>query len=756
MSLRQIKHIGSVGRFRACGAEGDVTFKKFTLIFGENGRGKTTLCSILRSLQTNDPDIVIGRTTLGSAKEPNIVIQFEDNSTALFKGGAWNKPNDRLRIFDAQYVAENVYFGDEIGTDQRRNLCRVMLGKDGVDLANAYDAVDDEITSKNNEIRDVRNVLVAHVPAAQLDQFIALTKDEKISEKITAKAREVEGLKEIDTLRNRALLQALDVPPVPGRLVEILGKTLEGVSRDAEAKVKKHLAEHELQEDWLATGLKRADDDCPFCGQKLKGVDLIAAYRTFFNAEYDKLRLEQEQYRALPGRHYSDDKIALLNSRLETNASGAEVWKRYVTFAEPELRNTIAPIVEAFRAEMTSLLDKKHADLLAPVRITAAYRSEFEKLTALKNEIEEYNAAVEEANKQIETFKRSATPARLASAQNELKWLQLTKKRHEKGVSDSCDKFTKLKGEKDGLDKKKVDARKKLDTYSNTVVDGYRKSINAFLKKFTAGFHLDKMKVEYSGRVPNSTFCVVINETNVDMGTGDTPLSEPSFRNTLSSGDKSTLALAFFLAQIKADADKANSIVVFDDPFNSQDQFRRTCTMGEIRRCGRDVAQVVVMSHDARFLRDLWEHDLPTDNRKALWLLAYGHRDTMIAEWSIETDTESEDAGNRRVLLSFYHDNKGSPRDVVQKLRPVVETHMKRMAPNLAKVKGLGNMLSKVRGDDAPPHLLDCYDDLDDINNYTRKYMHGEGKNPDTEPVSATELHGFVGKVLEFAGALTE
>jgi hypothetical protein len=108
------------------------------------------------------------------------------------------------------------------------------------------------------------------------------------------------------------------------------------------------------------------------------------------------------------------------------------------------------------------------------------------------------------------------------------------------------------------------------------------------------------------------------------------------------------------------------------------------------------------------------------------------------------------------VLLSFYHDNKGSPRDVVQKLRPVIETHMKRMAPNLIKVKGLGNMLGKVQEDKGPLILLDSYDDLDDINNYTRKNMHGEGKNPDTEPVSAIELHGFVGKVLEIAGALTE
>ncbi len=284
----------------------------------------------------------------------------------------------------------------------------------------------------------------------------------------------------------------------------------------------------------------------------------------------------------------------------------------------------------------------------------------------------------------------------------------------------------------------------------------YRKSINALLKTFTAGFHLDRMRVEYSGRVPNSTFCVVINDTPVDMGNSDTPIDEPSFRNTLSSGDKSTLALAFFLAQIKADPDKYECIIVFDDPFNSQDQFRRTCTMGEIRRCGRDVAQVIVMSHDSRFLRDLWDQELPTDNRKALWLLPFGHKDTVIAEWPIETDTESEDAANRRVLLSYYHESKGNPRDVIQKLRPVVETHMKRMAPQLTSIKGLGNMLGKIRDEDGPPILLDNYDAIDDINNYTRRYMHGEGKNPDTEPVHRNELEGFVGKVLVIAGALAD
>jgi wobble nucleotide-excising tRNase len=127
-------------------------------------------------------------------------------------------------------------------------------------------------------------------------------------------------------------------------------------------------------------------------------------------------------------------------------------------------------------------------------------------------------------------------------------------------LKDACDEYVKLNAEKEALDKSKAEARAKLDAYSSTVVEGYRKSINAYLTTFTAGFQLDRMRVEYSGRVPNSTFCVVINDTQVDMGNDDTPLDEPSFRNTLSAGDKSTLALAFFLAQLKADPDKGDCI----------------------------------------------------------------------------------------------------------------------------------------------------------------------------------------------------
>ena len=118
----------------------------------------------------------------------------------------------------------------------------------------------------------------------------------------------------------------------------------------------------------------------------------------------------------------------------------------------------------------------------------------------------------------------------------------------------------------------------------------------------------------------------LINNTPVDLGDTDTPLDRPSFRNTLSSGDRSTLALAFFLAQLHHDPNKAAKLVVFDDPFNSQDSFRKDCTVQKIKKCGEECAQFVVLSRDQRFLKRVWDRlqGAHSAERKCLELVRIG------------------------------------------------------------------------------------------------------------------------------------
>jgi wobble nucleotide-excising tRNase len=155
MSQRIIS-IKNVGRFRSCAAVGDVTFRRFTLIFGENARGKTTLCAILRSLSMNTPAFIVGRTTLGSMGRPEVQLLIA--SVAItFRNGAWTTAFPDIAIFDGTYVSENVFAGDVIDTEHRRNLYRVIIGAQGVTLAGRLNNLDNLLRAKNNEIRDNRD-----------------------------------------------------------------------------------------------------------------------------------------------------------------------------------------------------------------------------------------------------------------------------------------------------------------------------------------------------------------------------------------------------------------------------------------------------------------------------------------------------------------------------------------------------------------------------------------------------------------------
>ena len=129
--LKKFVTIKNVSRFKNFSARGDIELKRLSLLFAENGRGKTTLCAVLRSLQSGVGAHVIGRTTLGSTDAPEIRI-LADGRTFSFGSGAWNSTLSDIAIFDATFVSENVFSGDLVDIGHKRNLYRVIVGRDGV------------------------------------------------------------------------------------------------------------------------------------------------------------------------------------------------------------------------------------------------------------------------------------------------------------------------------------------------------------------------------------------------------------------------------------------------------------------------------------------------------------------------------------------------------------------------------------------------------------------------------------------------
>lgn len=81
----------------------------------------------------------------------------------------------------------------------------------------------------------------------------------------------------------------------------------------------------------------------------------------------------------------------------------------------------------------------------------------------------------------------------------------------------------------------------------------------------------------------------------------------PSFKNTLSTGDRNTLALAFFFTSLDQDQNLNNKIVVIDDPMTSLDEHRTLATIHEMNDLAKRVNQMIVMSHSKPFLCQLWD-----------------------------------------------------------------------------------------------------------------------------------------------------
>jgi wobble nucleotide-excising tRNase len=760
--LRKIISIKNVGRFLSSAAAGNPQLLRHVLIFGANGFGKTTLCAILRSLQSGDASGITGRKTLGGTDDPLVDI-LTDGGSAQFQGGAWSQNIPEITVFDGIFIAENVHSGDVVEIDQRRNLYRVIIGREGVTLAQDEERLASEGRAKQSEARAAERVVEALVPeGVRLNDFLKLPADPGIDAKIGAQEQVVAASRQASQIKARSAPKIIAAPAVPERFAAVLAKTLEGIAKGAEAQIATHIASHGMAEGgqaWLAQGVPyAATDTCPFCARPLGGLDLIAAYRAVFSEAYAALKTDVAMLRREIDQAFGDRAIGALETLTTQNRSDLEFWPRYCAFdaAAVTAPTGLAAAIRAVHKAGIALLDQKAQAPLDAIVSNQTFTEAIAAYNALGTAVKEYNAAVNAANTKIEATRAATGAADVATAEAVLSRMRAVKKRHEPKVVAACNTYQQLTAQKNKIDQDKAAVRVKLDECSAKMVKPYETRINEYLDAFNAGFRIAETKHVYSAGMVSSSYQLVINKTAVDLGDGKTPGHRPSFKNTLSSGDRSTLALAFFLTNLELDPGRAARIVVFDDPFNSQDAFRRLRTVHEIKRAGLDCAQVFVMSHDAGFLRQVWEK-CPSDQRVALQIAEQGVQGCKIMPFDLEDACKGRAASEMDDLIAYIASGAGKPRDIIKKMRIVLETHCRAAYPgSFAANDWLGTILEKIQtGGEAHPADA-IYSDLDLINDYSKQHHHGEDPK-DGAPVDLIdepELKGFVKLTLKIANNL--
>jgi wobble nucleotide-excising tRNase len=264
-------------------------------------------------------------------------------------------------------------------------------------------------------------------------------------------------------------------------------------------------------------------------------------------------------------------------------------------------------------------------------------------------------------------------------------------------------------------------------------------------------------RTDGKGGRASSSYQLLINEVPVELGDPSTAADEPSFRNTLSSGDRRTLALAFFITQLQLDPSAESRLVVFDDPFTSQDSSRRTCTQQQICRLAQNVKQVFVLSHEASFLLKVNEAAPNTGQVKTLQFARVGPDQTVLAEWDIAEAARSPYERDYFTLQAFLNENHRDVRAVARAIRPMLEGYLRFVCPGkFPDGEWLGDLIGRIRSADPsdPASRLGLeLEELEDINDYSKRYHHNTNPAADTEPIDDAELEAYVRRALAFVSA---
>src|SRR3989344_5434836 len=439
--LKRIQKILNIGRFANCHAAG-CEFAKETIVFGLNTQGKSTLTAIIRSIQTGNNDILIGRKTFGATSGKNVEIDFEEagvNDKYIFQNRAWNKANPNILIFDSKFIAENVFDGENITFDQQKNLNTVIIGKKGQDLNTEIIALQKQSDDFANQKGEKTREFTRHFPNHDFDRFKTLSKDANIDGKIKDKDKEIKFEREKEDIKKAIKSHIQNVSSFRFSIRDTLAKTLDVKQEEIEAHIKLHFSAEENARNFLSEGLdfikeKPANGtprNCIFCGQELgaKAESLITLYSAYFKGGYEQLQIEVNN---------AIDYFKGINFEATLEKIAADLRAKDLDIGLNESK--IAELAE-LKKQFEKELDKKR-DL--------NYAINFDSFDRLK-------AGIEKIKTDLEELETNETEAEKIRATREAK-------------------------------------RKELDEYSSAIFDTHKGTINELCKQMCADFEVEDFK----------------------------------------------------------------------------------------------------------------------------------------------------------------------------------------------------------------------------------------------------------------------
>ena len=758
--IERFEKITKIGLFEDYAHTPGCEFGAVTLVYGENGVGKSTLAAILDSLRERNAKEVIRRKSLPGDIDPVVVVRM-DGIDYSFNGKDWDAqpPYDTIDVFYPGFVTRNVHAATGVDAEHRRNLCELVLGRKAVEKVALLASADTEGRSALADLKAIEKQLeLVFKKPDTLVTFVALSHDPDIDKKLDAVRAELKEAQSKEAILKRTVPKEILLPTIPRETIaQFLERSTNVIAANVGAIVTAHIKQHldAGGEAWLGYGAKHIanDDLCPFCAQDVKPSQLVPSIRAYFSEEYKKytetIRHDGQNIRSALGspvfpqiRTGMSNQLAIAAQWVDVTTVDQIATAAMLDEAEAAWKNAanmLDPLVAGKESRPLERIDAHQADESVV---------EFERaITA----IAKVNGILTTAIKQIEMRRAALSAANVTEIESRLNRLENQKARFEPLTQDLLDKRNKLIDKRGAVDAKKVQLKKEIDEDAAKVVGKYQAGINHYLAYFGCDIRIESIEPGFPSGKASVQYTLKAHGHAIELGVSS---ASPCFETVLSDGDKYTLALSFFFARLKDHAALTGRTVVLDDPVNSLGISRRTLIEGVIRDLRQRGAQVVVLTHDERLAAMMWR-DRQLKNIASLQV-ERTRTGSRLKPWDVERATQSEYVDHYMSLVN-YLENGGDHKAPAACIRPYVEQRLRHLYPGppFETRDTLGQMIGKIRASTPGSRIFALKSklpELEAINDASLPSHHATDDVPGMPPLTPDGVRLFAHKAIDVLG----
>jgi len=563
-------------------------FKKFNLIYGWNGTGKTTLSRLFEAL--------------GGEEIDNLQYEIVTEDGCTYKQGK-SFPNS-VRVFNREYVEKNLKL-----SESKTNSISIVLGEENKVLKEKIEEdkkdLKDKILTNNNDKEELENLKkeveknyiriaksiksraidLRYSKLGNYDKTNAREDLSKLNEKNELSNEEYRDTSSRAGQSSKRIIQNIDLIKIDNNknaeIAVILSTTIESEIID-------RLKENNDISQWVEDGMQLHKDHssnlCEYCLQKIS-QDRSEALNRHFNEDYRNLKNKiNELITWLRG--VRDDAKKL---KIPDEANFNDYLQSKVELSKIEFEVTKDSLLLCIQKHEERLKEKQNKTY------QSLHTSDLIDVEDINNRIRSINAIIEdhnEANLNLEDVKEEAMckikDHLLSTVFDDIKAKELEIKSLVKDITLREIEISDLS--------KKIEEFKKEIVSEEKACEAINKNLYAFL---------GHNEIEFV-RLGDSPALF-------DIKRGGNPAIN------LSEGEKTAIALIYFLTHLQdIDLNIQDSIVVIDDPISSLDSNFIFQAHAFLMTSIEEAGQVFIFTHSLEFLRLLIDWTQYQINGRAL------------------------------------------------------------------------------------------------------------------------------------------